>query len=101
MSRPSSSTPIGWDRLGGSRSTRKSCLTGSYGLTKLAKIAASSKMSNTAVPATPEIERLNRRRAATQGEADGRYVSRPDGAAAAARSIVAMLAVPDARVEHR
>src|SRR5438309_9989600 len=74
-SRPNSSVPIRCARLGGCRSTRKSCLIGLYGLTWPAKTAAAMTTSNTIVPATPVFECRKRRRAAAQGVTAGRTLT--------------------------
>src|ERR671932_281833 len=105
-SRPNSSVPIGWARLGGCRSTRKSCLIGLYGLTWPAKSAAPMTTSNTTAPATPVFERRKRRRAAVHGVIDGRrpavdgprsgWAGRLSGSDETATSGVA-----DARVQRR
>src|SRR5438105_896277 len=79
-SRPNSSVPIRCARLGGCRSTRKSCLVGLYGLIWPAKNAEAITRIKTSAPATPVRERRKRRRAAPQG-----VVERRTDAALAAR----------------
>src|SRR4051794_33915068 len=83
---------------------RKSCFTGAYGLTIPAKIAASNRTSKTMAPARPGVERTNRPRAATHGEAAARTVTTDAGPAADPSSswpVSVMPLVPDARIERR
>src|SRR5687768_3943881 len=102
MSRPNSSVPIRFLALGGSRSIRKSCLIGSYGLTNPANIAETSNTSRTAAPARPAVDLVNRRRAAAHGDRPARRPSsttRLGDATESRGSMLFTLAIPDPWVE--